>query len=114
MPPDAPSAAPDQVLERLHELSADVRLALVLDAAGEIAAATERDRAAAAVKIARELLDQADRANAGEPVAQLEVSSGYGAVYGVRENGLTVIAIADRDSLPSLMFFDIHEAIGRA
>ncbi len=91
-----------------------MRLAFLLDAAGEIVAATEPDRAAAMVKVARELLDQADRAQGGEPVAQIEVNSGYGAVYCVRAAGLTVIAIADRDSLPSLMFFDIHQALGRA
>jgi hypothetical protein len=109
-----PEAAltPDLALEYLGELSADIRAAVLLDAAGALASCTEEEPAAQRMRdFAAELFERADQADDLE-VTQVEVSTGGAMVFGVRGENWTLAVVAGRLALPSLMFFDIRHVLG--
>lgn len=99
---------PELALRYLGELSTDIRAAAILDRAGALAAATERDEARAA-RMRQLTLDLFERA--GEGVAQVEVTTPDGGVFAVREHGWTIVAVTGRFALPSLTFFDLRSVL---
>lgn len=111
----APVAAapltPELALDYLGELSTDIRAAILLDSAGEVAASTEDGPAAERMRDhVTELFDRADRADDGE-VAQIEVATGSATVYGVRGEHWTLAVVASRAALASLMFYDLRHVL---
>jgi predicted regulator of Ras-like GTPase activity (Roadblock/LC7/MglB family) len=107
-----PALTPELALSYLDELSTDIRAAVVLDEAGaplahKAAGEGSRDRLGA---LALDLFERADRA-AGEHVPQLEVFTGDGAVYGVRQGGWTLVVVTGRFALPSVMFYDLRSVL---
>lgn len=112
---DAPT--PERAAERLRELSADVRAAVLLDAAGSLTSATEADRARAEklADRARRLFEEVDRATRDwetEPPKQLEVQIPGGAVFASRTPRWTLAAVAKRGALSSLMLYDLQAVLG--
>jgi hypothetical protein len=91
---------PELALTRLGELSADIRTAVVLDAAGNRLAG-EADLGGAA----------ADLIGAVGDAAAVEVADERGAVYAVRDHRHAIVAVASRPSLPSLMFMDLRAVL---
>lgn len=93
---------------RMGEMSVDLRGCAVLDGAGQpLAASGDAERWGAA---AGALLEVADAA--GErPVAHTHVATEDGEVFAVRESGLTMVAVAERFALASLMFFDMRTVL---
>jgi predicted regulator of Ras-like GTPase activity (Roadblock/LC7/MglB family) len=92
-------------LAYLTEMSPDLRGGAILDAAGEVLAASgrpERWREDAAA-----LLAAADEAGE-EPVEQLHIASEQGEVFAVRQAGLVALAVTDRFALASLLLFDMR------
>lgn len=113
----AGTLTPERTAERLCELSADARAAVLLDAAGSPASvfgvppARERELA----ELARELLEAVDRAHrdmAGGPPEQVEAQVDRGTVYASRTPRWTLAVVARRAALSSLMLMDLRAVLG--
>ncbi|HEX5895125.1 MAG TPA: hypothetical protein VFY47_02270 [Thermoleophilaceae bacterium] len=105
----ADTLTPERAAERLCELSADVRAAVLLDAAGSLAAASDDARELG--ELARRLFEEVDRATRDwdtEPPEQLEVQVPGGAVFASRTPRWTLAAVAKRGALSSLMLYDLR------
>jgi predicted regulator of Ras-like GTPase activity (Roadblock/LC7/MglB family) len=113
----AGTLTPERTAQRLCELSADARAAVLLDAAGSPAAvhgvpAGRGDELAA---LARELFEAVDRAHrdiAGGPPEQVEVQVDRGTVYASRTPHWTLAVVARRAALSSLMLMDLRAVLG--
>jgi len=103
--PDA-TLTPDRVADFIEGLSADVVACVLLDEDGGLAAVDDAhaDRGEELAKLAKELLDRAE-------APQVEVSTGAGVVYALRDGAWTLVAVTGRFALSSLMFFDMRKAI---
>jgi hypothetical protein len=99
--------SPADVPQRLVELSADARAAVLLDASGEACGATGAADPDELADCARELLRAVDRA-AGEPPAELEAQVSGGSVFAVRAEPWTLVTVARRSALASLMLYDMR------
>jgi hypothetical protein len=108
---------PERAAERLRGLSADVRAAVLLDAAGSLRGASDDDYddAQALGDLARKLFEEVDRATRDwdtEPPEQIEVQIPGGAVFGSRTPHWTLVAVARRGALSSLMLYDLRAVLG--
>lgn len=95
-------------LAYLTEMSPDLRGGAIVDAEGEVLAASgrpERWREDVAA-----LLAIADGAGE-EPVEQLHIATEQGEVFAVRHAGLTALAVTDRFALASLLLFDMRAVL---
>jgi hypothetical protein len=103
-----PAADAALAVARMGEMSVDLRGCAVLDGAGQLLAASgDAERWGAA---AGGLLEAADAA--GErPVSHLHVATEDGEAFAVRESGLAMVAVAERFTLASLMFFDMRSIL---
>lgn len=95
-------------LAYLTEMSPDLRGGAILSADGAVLSASGdpgrwRDDVA-------ELLDAADRAE-GEPVEQVHIATEQGEVFALRHAGLTAVAVTERLTLASLLFFDMRSVL---
>jgi predicted regulator of Ras-like GTPase activity (Roadblock/LC7/MglB family) len=107
--PGAPAVdLAERAVERLTEISQDLLGCAVLGPGGELLAASgdpERwgDGAAALVAAAD---------SAGErPAERVHVATGDGEVFAVRRGELTMVAVAKRFTLASLMVFDMRTVL---
>jgi predicted regulator of Ras-like GTPase activity (Roadblock/LC7/MglB family) len=108
----AGTLTPERTAARLCELSSDARAAVLLDAAGSLAGASEPDpeRARALADLTRELFGTVDRATRdwdADPAEQVEVQVRGGAVFASRTPRWTLAAVARRGVLSSLMLYDL-------
>jgi hypothetical protein len=110
----AETLSPEATPERLTSLSADARTAVLLDAAGALAASTEPDpaRAGELAELARGLFEAVDSGNRGEPAEQVEAQVPGGAVFASRTPRWTLAVVARRQALPSLMLYDLRSVLG--
>ncbi|MGE5281448.1 MAG: hypothetical protein ACM3N0_03840 [Chloroflexota bacterium] len=102
------SGAAATALAYLDEMSPDLRGGAILDADGEVLAASghaDRWREDASA-----LFDVADRAGE-EPVEQVHVATEQGEVFALRHAGLAAVAVTDRFALASLLFFDMRSVL---
>jgi predicted regulator of Ras-like GTPase activity (Roadblock/LC7/MglB family) len=105
-----------QALADLTEISSQIQAAVVFDESGKVAAATLADPARAddLAGAAKELLAAAQEVTTGESkLTQLEVATGEGSVFVVRDSdGKTCIA-ATTGSNPTvgLVFYDLKSAL---
>jgi hypothetical protein len=111
-PPASGSLAPADVPKRLIELSADARAAVLIDAGGEAAAAEGPADADELAEGAQELMRAVDRA-VEEPPAELEAQVLGGSVFAVRGPRWTLVTVARRSALSSLMLYDMRALLGR-
>ncbi len=95
-------------VERLTEMSADLRGCAVLDGAGHCLAASGNPKAWASAGGA--LLAAADAAG-GQAASHVHVGTEDGEAFGVRHGGLAMVAVADRFALASLMVFDMRAVL---
>ncbi len=104
----------EEAVRRLEEMAADVRGCALLDAAGEVLAASGdaeyRDDWAEA---AASLLAAAD-AIRDEPAEHIHVGTEEGEVFAVRHGGLTMVAVTDRFTLTSLLVSDMRIVLREA
>jgi hypothetical protein len=105
----AAEPTPADAAPRLLELSSDVRAALLLDERGEPAGVAGGP--AGLVEDARALLAAADRAAPDGRPEEIEVQFPRGAVYAVRREGWTLVAVAGRGSLSSLVRWDMRSVL---
>jgi len=113
----ADTLTPERAAERLCELSADVRAAVLLDAAGSLASVSgdDSEQGRALGELARRLFEEVDRATRDwdtEPPEQLEVQVPGGAVFASRTARWTLAAVAKRGALSSLILYDLRALLG--
>jgi hypothetical protein len=103
-----PAEAAEAAVGRLREMSVDLRGCALIGTGGEVLAATgEPERWGGP---AAELLSAADAAG-GEPASHVHVATEDGEAFAVREDGLAMVAAADRFALASLMIFDMRSVL---
>jgi hypothetical protein len=110
---DTKPPTPQSAAERACELARDARAAVVLDSGGELAGSSEQDeeRSRALADLAKDLVEAVDAAAPGEKPEQLEAQVDGGAVYLVRRPDWTLAAVARRQALSSLMFYDLRSVL---
>jgi hypothetical protein len=94
-----------QSLERLMELSPEMRGGAILDS-GEVVAASgdgEWAEATAALLSAAEVADG--------PAEQIHIATEAGEVFALRDANLTAVAVTERFVLASLMAFDMRAVL---
>ena len=112
----ADTLTPERAAERLCELSADARAAVLLDAAGSPASVhgVAAGHAAELATLAHDLFEAVDRAHrdlAGGPPEQVEVQVDRGTVYASRTPRWTLAVVARRAALSSLMLMDLRAVL---
>lgn len=107
-----------QALADLTEISSQIQAAVLLDPDGAVAASTldENDRAEAFARAARELVAAAEqvRSLGGESLTQLEVATGEGSVFVVRDGGRTIAATTSPEPTVGLVFYDLKSCLRSA
>jgi predicted regulator of Ras-like GTPase activity (Roadblock/LC7/MglB family) len=99
-------------LQYLSELSTDIKASVIVSADGRTAAASRPGEAGDRLReLTGQLFEYADAAD-DRAVTQVEVSTGDGAVYAVRDERWIVGVVAGRFALSSLMFYDLRSVIG--
>jgi hypothetical protein len=83
-----------------------VRACVLLDADGRLVSVDEAHEAdgETLADLTRQLLERAG-------TSQVEVSTGAGIVYALRQGGRTLGVVAGRFALSSLVFFDMRQAL---
>jgi hypothetical protein len=110
----AGTLTPERTAERLCELSADARAAVLLDAAGSPAAVhgVAAGHTAELATLARDLFEAVDRTRvAGGPPEQVEIQVDRGTVYASRTPKWTLAVVARRAALSSLMLMDLRAVL---
>jgi predicted regulator of Ras-like GTPase activity (Roadblock/LC7/MglB family) len=99
-------------LDRLQEISSQVRAAVVFDRKGKVLASTLADeqRAEEVAREARGLLDDAEARGHGE-FAQLEVALQQGSVFVVRHDERLIAATTPPDPTVGLVFYDLKSCL---
>jgi predicted regulator of Ras-like GTPase activity (Roadblock/LC7/MglB family) len=103
-------------LERLRDISSQVRAAVVFERGGKVLGATfDADRAERAAAAAEQLLADAERRGnqrgaSGEP-AQLEVALQGGSVFVVRHGERLIAATTPPEPTVGLVFYDLKSAL---
>ena len=106
--PDRSGASAQSAVARLGEMSPDLRGCAILAADGHaLAASGDAERWGSAGSA---LLAAADAAG-DEQVTHLHVATEDGEAFALRHEGLAVVAVADRFTLASLMFFDMRAVL---
>jgi predicted regulator of Ras-like GTPase activity (Roadblock/LC7/MglB family) len=103
-------------LERLQEISSQVRTAVIFERGGKVVGSTlpEKQRAKQVADEAAALLADAeqrrDRANGGE-FAQLEVALQAGSVFVVRDGDRLIAATTPPEPTVGLVFYDLKSCL---
>jgi predicted regulator of Ras-like GTPase activity (Roadblock/LC7/MglB family) len=109
---------PAQALADLTEISSQIQAAALIGADGEVAASTlaEESRAREFARAARELVSAAEtvRSLGGESLTQLEVATGEGSVFVVRDGGRTIAATTSPEPTVGLVFYDLKSCLRSA
>ena len=105
---DGSAASAETAVARLGEMSPDLRGCAILDAAGRVLAATGENARWGSAGAA--LLAAADAADS-EPVTHAHVATEEGEAFALRHEGLAMVAVAERFTLASLMFFDMRAVL---
>ena len=103
-----------QALSDLTEISSQIQTAVIFDDKGKVAGSTLGDeaRAGAFAQAADNLLSAADAVGSGEsPLTQLEVATGDGSVFVVREEKTTIAATTAANPTVGLVFYDLKSAL---
>lgn len=104
---------PAEAPVRLCEVSADARACVLLDERGRVAGTTEEDgpRAELLGRLAAELVAAVDLSAPGGPPDQAEVQVSGGTVFTARRGRWTLVTVARRSALSSLMHFDTRAVL---
>jgi predicted regulator of Ras-like GTPase activity (Roadblock/LC7/MglB family) len=103
-----------QALADLTEISSQIQAAVVFDDKGKVAGSTLADtaRAAELAKAAGELLAAAEELKSGDaPLTQLEVATGEGSVFVVRDGKTRIAATTGSNPTVGLVFYDLKSAL---
>ena len=103
-----------QALADLTEISSQIEAAVVFDDQGKVAGSTlaEGGRADDLAKAAAALLAAAEGVKTGESaLTQLEVSTGEGSVFVVRDGKTSIAATTGGNPTAGLVFYDLKSAL---
>jgi histone H1/5 len=103
-----------QALADLTEISSQIEAAVVFDDQGKVAGSTvaEGGRADELAKAVAALLAAAEGVKTGESVlTQLEVSTGEGSVFVVRDGKTSIAATTGGNPTAGLVFYDLKSAL---
>jgi predicted regulator of Ras-like GTPase activity (Roadblock/LC7/MglB family) len=103
-----------QALADLTEISSQIRAAVVFDDKGKVAASTLGDspRANELAQAAGGLLAAADAVKTGgSTLTQLEVATGEGSVFVVRDGATVIAATTGSNPTAGLVFYDLKSAL---
>lgn len=103
-----------QALADLTEISSQVEAAVVFDDAGRVAGSTVADagRAADLAQAAERLLAAAEEVKTGESaLTQLEVATGEGSVFIVRDGNTLIAATTGGNPTVGLVFYDLKSVL---
>jgi predicted regulator of Ras-like GTPase activity (Roadblock/LC7/MglB family) len=103
-----------QALADLTEISSQIQAAVVFDDDGKVAASTLGDspRADELAQAAGRLLAAADAVKPGDSaLTQLEVATGDGSVFVVRDGKTVIAATTGNDATTGLVFYDLKSAL---
>jgi len=103
-----------QALADLTEISSQIQAAVVFDDTGKVAGSTIEDgtRADALAAAAVRLLEAAaDVKGGGSPLTQLEVATGEGSVFVVREGKAAIAATTGNNPTVGLVFYDLKSTL---
>jgi predicted regulator of Ras-like GTPase activity (Roadblock/LC7/MglB family) len=100
-----------QALADLTEISSQIRAAVVFDDNGKVAGSTVSDGDAFA-RAAADVLAAAEEIKTGDArLTQLEVATGDGSLFIVREGKATIAATTGADPTVGLVFYDLKSAL---
>jgi predicted regulator of Ras-like GTPase activity (Roadblock/LC7/MglB family) len=100
-----------QALADLTEISSQIQAAVVFDDKGKVVGSTLPDGQSFA-SAAAELLVAADELKTGEsPLTQLEIATGDGSVFVVRDGKTTIAATTPPAPTVGLVFYDLKSAL---
>ena len=100
-----------QALADLTEISSQIEAAVVFDDKGKVVGSTLADGDALA-KGAAELLAAADELKTGDStLTQLEIATGDGSLFVVREGKTTIAATTAPEPTVGLVFYDLKSAL---
>jgi predicted regulator of Ras-like GTPase activity (Roadblock/LC7/MglB family) len=103
-----------QALTDLTEISSQIDAAVVFDADGSALASTlDASRSAELAQVAQELLAAVARVSGdgATKLAQLEVSTGEGSVFLVRDEQRTIAATTGPEPTVGLVFYDLKSCL---
>ena len=103
-----------QALADLTEISSQIQAAVVFDHTGKVAASTLGDspQAVELAEAAGGLLAAAEAVKAGESaLTQLEVATGEGSVFVVRDGKTVIAATTGSNPTAGLVFYDLKSAL---
>jgi predicted regulator of Ras-like GTPase activity (Roadblock/LC7/MglB family) len=103
-----------QALADLTEISSQIEAAVVFDEAGAVAGSTFGDsgQGEELARAAAELLRAAETVRRGEsPLTQLEVATGEGSVFVVRDGKTCIAATTSGNPTVGLVFYDLKSAL---
>jgi predicted regulator of Ras-like GTPase activity (Roadblock/LC7/MglB family) len=103
-----------QALADLTEISSQIEAAVVFDEKGKVAGSTlgEPGRADELAAAANQLLAAAEGLKTGEsPLTQLEVATGEGSVFVVRDGKTCIAATTGSNATVGLVFYDLKSAL---
>lgn len=107
----APALTPELALQYLGELSTDIKASILISADGRTAAASRPgDSGDRLRELTTELFAKADAVDP-HVVTQVEVSTGDGGVFAVRDERWTAAVVTGRFALSSLMFYDLRAVL---
>jgi len=110
-PPAAGSERAERAVRRLEEMAADLRGCVLLDPEGKVLAASgEAERRDEWREASADLLAAADAAR-DEPAQHVHVATEDGEVFAIRDRRLTIVAVAERFTLASLLVSDIRTVL---
>jgi predicted regulator of Ras-like GTPase activity (Roadblock/LC7/MglB family) len=103
-------------LERLREISSQVRAAVIFERGGRIVGSTlgDEDRAKQVAGEAEALLDDAEKRRSGDggaEFAQLDVALRDGSVFVVRDGKRLIVATTAPEPTVGLVFYDLKSAL---
>jgi predicted regulator of Ras-like GTPase activity (Roadblock/LC7/MglB family) len=101
-------------IDELKEISTQVEAAVLVGTDGKVLASTLSDaRAERLATTAKNLLEEAGRLDARE-LRQLEVATGEGSLFAVREGDLLIAATTGPGPTTGLIFYDLKSSLRRA
>ena len=106
-----------QALADLTEISSQIEAAVLFDESGAVQGATLENEAAAAdfARAAGDLLERAGSLRSAEgAVTQLEISTGDGSVFVVRDGGRRIAAVTAPAPTVGLVFYDLKSCLRNA
>jgi predicted regulator of Ras-like GTPase activity (Roadblock/LC7/MglB family) len=109
-----PTVDAKQALADLTEISSQIEAAVVFDDKGKVVGSTLGDaaRADALAQAAGQLLSAAEDVKTGaSALTQLEVATGEGSVFVVREGKATIAATTVGNPTVGLVFYDLKSAL---